>query len=65
MSGSIPPKKYEFRIKLGQQTQKIVVEADFGTTAKAMVEAQYGKQAIVWGPAPASSIGRGTRSVSE
>lgn len=50
MSGSIPPKRYEFRIRLGHQTQKIVVEADFGTIARAMVEAQYGKEAIVWGP---------------
>ena len=50
MSGSIPLRTYEFRIRLGHLTQKITVEADFGTTAKAMVEAQYGKSAIVWGP---------------
>ncbi len=50
MSGGWPTARYEFRIRLGAHTQKIVVEADTATNAKAMVEAQYSREAIVWGP---------------
>jgi hypothetical protein len=50
MSGGWPTARYEFRIRLGASTQKIVIEADTAMNAKSMVEAQYGKGSIVWGP---------------
>ncbi len=50
MSGAWPTTTYEFRIRLGHTTQKIVVEADTAVAAKKMVEAQYGTGVIVWGP---------------
>jgi hypothetical protein len=51
MSGGWPTARYEFRIKLGAgHTQKIVIEADTAVNAKKMVEAQYGKGSIMWGP---------------
>ena len=43
-------KRFRARVKLPVGTQEVCVEADGLYNAKQMLEAQYGRGSVLWGP---------------
>ena len=43
-------KRYRARVKLPLGTTEIMIEADSVFNARQMLEAQYGRGSVIWGP---------------